>query len=433
MTRGTTFSASSTRRHSCIVEIPRRSDAGLHAIGEYVSYAELRARVAERTATLGVIPDNVPVVLRPGKTIPAVVDILAIIGQPAVLLPASWTDAMVAELERETVTMQRLDSEETAVTRAHAELVDIALCQPTSGSTSKPRLAGRSERALRSEIDTLQAALELAPYDRVLCCSSIGHSYGLMAMLTSIESGAEVWLGDDLDTIRRARPTVIFGLGPYYERLLAHDLDLTAVRLAFSAGAPLPDGLYDRFLDRFHVPIRQDYGTTETGTISLDLSPAGTPIDVGTPLTHIDVRLSGGHVAIRGDAVAAGYVAPSGMQSCRDGAGWYETADSGSLVGGRIRLGPRLREPIVVGDTTIRVDDLERRIAEIPEVRDVAVIPAPGGRLKIVVVGKGVRRPVADWCRDNLPPSVYRATSVETRKALPRSPAGKLLRNELMS
>jgi len=145
------------------------------------------------------------------------------------------------------------------------------------------------------------------------------------------------------------------------------------------------------------------------------------------------VRVSNGRVAVRGDAVALGYVTNGGLERTCGPDRWFETADSGWLDGGRLRLGPRVRDPILVGRTAVRADDLERQIEQIPEVHEVAVVPAAGSRLKIVVVGERVRGPVTAWCRENLPAPVYRATRVETRRSLPRSPAGKLLRNELLS
>jgi acyl-coenzyme A synthetase/AMP-(fatty) acid ligase len=51
------------------------------------------------------------------------------------------------------------------------------------------------------------------------------------------------------------------------------DSDLACVRICYSAAAALTREISDAFLARFKVPIRNHYGCTEVGVMTIDLDP----------------------------------------------------------------------------------------------------------------------------------------------------------------
>jgi acyl-CoA synthetase (AMP-forming)/AMP-acid ligase II len=197
--------------------------------------------------------------------------------------------------------------------------------------------------------------------------------------------------------------------------------------------------LFSRFVERFGKPIRQDYGTTETGTIAIDET-----IDVregiaGSPLEHMDVRLSGsgseGEILVRSSAVSSGYLMENGLEDCRDVDGWYHTGDIGTIEGGQLRLTSRLISPILVGEQAVEPATVERLLLTLPGVKDAAVVATldSSGRraLKAVVVADvAVREEIEIAMRARLPASHVPA-EIELLAELPRSPAGKILRKYL--
>jgi long-chain acyl-CoA synthetase len=100
-------------------------------------------------------------------------------------------------------------------------------------------------------------------------------------------------------------------------------------------------------------------------------------------------------------------------------------------AGGRLRVGRRLRRPIMIGGVAIRPETIERLIEALPGVREAAVLQIRDGEdrpaLKAVVAAPGLEaEAVRAWCRDHLPREQQPA-AVEIRENLPRSPAGKVL------
>lgn len=331
---------------------------------------------------------------------------------------------------------------------------DAFIGQLTSGSTGGSRLAVRTRCGVAAEIEAVSGRLDLQENDRVLCASSIAHSYGLIGgVLAPLRAGAEIALLSDR---RRApsvaesfRPSIIFGLAGTYRATLDHPAaapGLSAVHLALSAGAPLPDDLFTAFLDRFGLVIHQDYGTTETGTIAIDAEGEASPKRLGTTLPHVTVRLEPptdiplepgeqGEVQIRSVAVACGYLVSAKLQACTDDAGWYHTMDAASFDrDGRLWFGHRLRKSIRIGRRAVRPEAVEHVIAALPGVDEVVVVPAGdegAPSLRAVVVAPALdAEAIRRWCRRHLPVDQVPAR-VELRDELPRSPAGKVLQRYL--
>ena len=311
--------------------------------------------------------------------------------------------------------------------------------QLTSGSLGPSRFAVRSGSGVRAEIDAVATRLRLDADDIVWCTSSISHSYGLVGgLLAPLTAGAGVALGTAPQTPPRLPITQLFGLAATYQALLRDPATapaLTSLRCALSAGAPLPDGVFDAFLAERGIPIRQDYGTTETGTISLDSFEEPSPATVGAPLDHLEWRLEeSGELVVRSPAVASHYLSSGAPAPLLDRHGWFHTGDIAAFNGKSLRLMRRLRPLIPVSGGVIDPDHLERVLESLPGVTEAAVLPAGSGPhpvLRAVVVAASLdAAAVLGQLRERVSPAEL-PDLIEVRSELPRSPAGKILRKYL--
>ena len=256
-----------------------------------------------------------------------------------------------------------------------------------------------------------------------------------------------------LERLAADRPTLFFAVPTFYGALLASDLPddaFASVRLAASAGEPLPGPMLRRFKDRFGVDIIDGIGSTEALHIFLSNRPGDIrPGTTGTPVPGYDVVVRDdegreaapgepGALHVRGESIALGY--------------WRRTAATRQVFQG---------EWLVTGDTYVRDDDgyytclgrnsdmlkaggiwvspaeVESRLIEHPLVREAAVVGMADehgiDKPVAVVVADGVTEAeLVAWCRDGM--AHYKAPRrVLFVGDLPKTATGKLQRFKVRS
>ena len=156
--------------------------------------------------------------------------------------------------------------------------------QFSSGSTGPPKRIARTHRNLVFELNSLIRTLALTHEDRFLGVTPFSHVNGLMrSMMASLRAGATLYPVPKFERqaiaemIEEHRISVFIGV-PFMFGVMAKTNygrrpDFSSLRLCISASAPMPPKLNRQFYEKFGIYVRQLYGSTETGTISVDLSP----------------------------------------------------------------------------------------------------------------------------------------------------------------
>jgi long-chain acyl-CoA synthetase len=279
--------------------------------------------------------------------------------------------------------------------------------------------------------------------------------------MSAMHAGATLYPVDEfrrrevLELISRERISFLGGV-PHIYALLAQTpgrgaADLSSLRVAFSSSAPLLAADARRFAERYGVPVRQLYGSTETGTISFNGAPRpqARPESVGTPLEGVWVSVvdergapvspgAEGELVVRSRHAASGYLEneQATRASFHDGA--YFTGDLGTMdEQGHIRITGRRTLMINRGGFKVNPYEVEAAIREHPKVDDVVVTAAPAAQgdelvCAIVVSSQGcTAQEILAHCRRLI--ADYKIPArVEFRDGLPKSAAGKVLRAQLM-
>lgn len=174
------------------------------------------------------------------------------------------------------------------VTRfAETRATDTAFMLYTSGSGGTPKAAVHRHRdILVTHTCYSQGILGLGPEDRTFSVSKLFFAYGLgNGMYFPLGAGASTILYPDhprpepvAEILARHRPTAFFAVPTFYAALLAAAgrglaVDFSSVRVAVSAGEPLPAEIFDRFRERFGVEILDGIGSTEMLHIFLSPRP----------------------------------------------------------------------------------------------------------------------------------------------------------------
>jgi acyl-coenzyme A synthetase/AMP-(fatty) acid ligase len=330
---------------------------------------------------------------------------------------------------------------------------------PTSGTTGEPKVAVRPGRAAVEEARHYVETIGITPDDSILAVAPMCHAYAYgMCVMVPLISGARVIsmrsfqasrvfaaLANERVTVLPAVPAMIdvlmFGAG---ERLRG------SVRTVLTAGSPLSERTANRFAERSDVKLRPLYGTTETGGITV--APAGDEqiagSCVGPPMSGVEAEVRPdaesaaaqpgvGRLYIRSSSMMAGYFGRQGVDSSPILDGWFATGDLAWMdPAGRIHLMGRETDVINVEGLKVIPLEVEEVIAAVPGVVEVKVYAGKrrnGSQFikAAVVTESGVdASAIRAHCETNL---VYykRPERILPLDKLPRSPAGKILRDQL--
>src|SRR5207248_657207 len=140
--------------------------------------------------------------------------------------------------------------------------------------------------------------------------------------------------GFDLASVRRelveSAITAFPAVPSIYEMLgnLSDDAVLfPSLRVAYSAGGPLPASIFEKVRERCGVRIGQLYGATEIGSVTF-ADPADEhfdPASVGRPMSGVEPRVDGdGQLLVRATSMMSGYV---GDDSPLTPDGFFPTGD----------------------------------------------------------------------------------------------------------
>ena len=264
-----------------------------------------------------------------------------------------------------------------------------------------------------------------------------------------------------LETIQRYRVRWFLGVPALYRMILENDrlekYDLGSLRYCYCGGDVLPIEVFNRWRERFGIPIYQVYGSTEAGHVTYSrINEDPKPTTLGLPLksrTCIVVDPDTLEPVRTGEVGELLVTSPYTLKEY-----WNkpeETKSSFIEIDGKIfyRMSDYVRqdeegELVYVERSAdiikhkgyrVSASEVEVVLQDHPTVIGACVVGVPdervGERVKAIVVLKEDARGVGGtdlikWCRDRLAP--YKVPGyIEFRDMLPKSKVGKLLRREI--
>jgi fatty-acyl-CoA synthase len=282
---------------------------------------------------------------------------------------------------------------------------DIAVMQPTSGTSGEPRAAMLRHRNVLGYLGVSRRVDGASADDVLVAWVPPWHDLGLVRfVVASVYYGSvchivppavstiPLWL----ETISRVGGTTS-GAPDFCYRLACRmvdpaSVDLSSLRYCVNGGEPVRASTLAQFERRFGVDgvVMPGYGLAET-TLGVTAHAPGDTIAVdrrgsvscGTPLAGVELQVSRdasapGEILVRGDYVFAGYFdEPEETQSrLRDG--WLHTGDTGYLdAEGRLFVLGRSRAMLKRGGAVVAPRELEEAALEVDGVRLAAAVSTP--------------------------------------------------------
>jgi benzoate-CoA ligase family protein len=333
----------------------------------------------------------------------------------------------------------------------------------TSGTTGTPKAAMHRHGAIRVVCETYGTqVLGIRPDDRCLSAAKAFFAYGLgNSVLFPLSTGAATILeptpsrpGTIAERARTYGATLFFAGPTFFANMLRTELPreaLSGVRLATSAGEPLPSALYHQWTEHFGIDILDGIGMTEMLHIFLSNQEGSVrPGTTGVPVPGYKLRIldeegrevapgTPGTLYVRGESTATGYWSRYAASRQVFRGEWLRTGDTyvQDADGYYSCLG-RTGDMLKASGIWVSPAEVEDRLLGHSAVAQAVVVAA--------VDGDGLEKPVAyvvtaagatvaeeeliEFCRAGLP-SFKRPRRVVFVDSLPTTATGKIRRVEL--
>jgi acyl-[acyl-carrier-protein]-phospholipid O-acyltransferase/long-chain-fatty-acid--[acyl-carrier-protein] ligase len=353
-----------------------------------------------------------------------------------------------------------------------SELDQTATIIFSSGSEGAPKGVMLSHRNVMANLKQIATVLNVEEEDCILATLPLFHAFGftVTCMLPLVEGIALVCQPDPTDAVNvgkaaaRHRATIMCAtstfLGIYLRNQKLHPLMFSSLRAVVAGGEKLSPAIKSSFEARFHVPVLEGYGCTETtpvasvnlpdyldtqwwhlqrgqreGTVGMALP--GSLFRIVDPVTLAPLPVGeSGLILVGGSQIMQGYLnEPERTAEAiieADGLRWFKTGDRGYLdEDGFLTVIDRYSRFAKVGGEMISLSAVERAVqAELEQPELVlAAIALPDARKgeKIVLLVEGADGDAiqARLRRSSLPP-LHRPARVYTVDKIPLLGSGKV-------
>jgi len=348
---------------------------------------------------------------------------------------------------------------------------DVATLIYTSGTTGRPKGACHIHRSQTVNAEILNMWAGSRPgKDVMLAAMPFFHIYGLMVILNTVIAGAmtAVLIPNPRDmeqvlmAIEKHRVTFYLGVPAMFVGFNNHPktprYDMSSLRFATSAAAPLAPEVQTRFEEIAGVPLIEAYGLTETIVASMNPVAGARAGTIGVPMPNNDMRVvdeqngtqvqppgERGEIIVKGPQVMQGYwnnpdASAEAVRTGPDGTdGWFFTGDIGVMdEDGYFRIVDRKNDMIIASGYNVYPAEVEAVLYDHPMVLEAAVYGVAdekrGETVKAAIVLKpdetATEQEFIDFCKQQL--AAYKVPKIiRFQDELPKSLIGKVLRRVL--
>jgi acyl-coenzyme A synthetase/AMP-(fatty) acid ligase len=299
-----------------------------------------------------------------------------------------------------------LETDQTAVQLTSLPPAPCVHLKTTSATTGALRFVAFTAEQLAADAENIVATMGLRPDWPNLAAISLAHSYGFSNLvLPLLLHGIPLFIAPSpLPEIfrqaadRAPAPALTLPGVPVLWRAW-HDAGVipARVRLAMSAGAPLPLSLETRVFADTGIKIHNFYGTSECGGIAYDATPVPRTEEshAGKVMRGVDLQTGKtGCLEVRSKAVGETYwPTPSRVLE----AGCFKTSDLAGIINGEVYLHGRLADQINVAGRKVSPAAIEHALLEHGRVSDCLAFGVPSAdadRAEIIVACIVAKLPV---------------------------------------
>ncbi|WP_019557788.1 AMP-binding protein [Thiomicrorhabdus arctica] len=282
----------------------------------------------------------------------------------------------------------------------HKDPLDEAVVLFTSGSEGVPKGVVLSHQNLVSNIEQIHSMLTLLPGQQILSALPTFHCFGLTAgMLWPIIKGAKVFMYPSPlhyavvpEMVYQTNARFIFGTDTFFGGYArkADPFDFYSITALIAGAERLSPETRQVYAEKFHQPIYEGYGVTETTPVlAVNIPTAYKHGSVGQFVAGVEHRLEsvpgiqeGGRLFVKGPNIMLGYLMPDNpgvLLPPKEG--WHDTGDIVEVdTDGYVWIKGRAKRFAKIGGEMVSLTAVENYINEASPDAHHVVVAVPDER-----------------------------------------------------
>lgn len=261
----------------------------------------------------------------------------------------------------------------------HLALTKGSVIHMTSATSGKPKFILRTREMLDLELERYIRRLQLTKQDVIMSIAPFFHAYAFLCpMLCSIYTGATLVQPalmlprNIVQLAEEMKVTCMYGVPYFLDRMADIDEQFgfsDKIRYIVSSGEKLTKETADKFAARFGIPLRQQFGCTEIGTVTF--SEADEPYESqGAPIDGVEIVIDDdGRLNINTHGTMGFYINEN-VAPIAGNDGFFYSNDMGHFdEKGRLFIDGRADDVIIRAGEKINLREIGAIIERMPDVR----------------------------------------------------------------
>lgn len=360
-----------------------------------------------------------------------------------------------------------LDSKNQSKERPYVQEVngnESFIITMTSGSTGNPKPILLTQENKYKRIVAHLNLYNITFKDRVLAATPLYHSLAERLVLIPLVIGGTCILMSRftpmrwLEMVKNQRVTFTIAVSAQLNQIVnglpkVELDDISSLRCVVSSSALLEEHVRKELVEKLECDFYEMYGTSEISTAtSINFKESHLKQNsIGTPLKEASIRIlkengelanpyEVGEIICKTSLICNGYYGRSDLFNESVKEGYFKTGDLGYLdEDGYLFFSGRKKELIITGGINVYPIDIDKCVAELPEIEECAAFAYPNENLGevvalAVILKKDASLSIRDiqrYCAKNLadyqqPQKIYFVESI------PKNAMGKLLRTKII-
>ena len=266
------------------------------------------------------------------------------------------------------------------------ELPKYIIFQLSSASTGKPKIIVRTKANIQYEVNRYIRQLGIQQTDVLMSSAPLYHSYAFGSCLSAAYyAGASIVLPKKIlprniiDDCNKHQVSILHGTPYFYKQMLSYKNEKQlpkSLKYCIASGSKMIEGLQDEFEQAFSIPLLQQYGSTETGSLAVS-NPGDDGRIVGKPLEGVKFIIETDNeekdwVYISSPETIGCYIINNELKKI-DGIR-FKIGDLGKITNdGKLYISGRGDNLISIAGKKISIPNLEKTILENPKIKSVKI------------------------------------------------------------